>query len=87
MKFSVISKAALFLFVAALPMASFAGVCDEGTPEFDQDACDALNGGGGPSGGGSGVPIDGGVSLLAAAGVAFAAKRFSKKNTPATPAA
>lgn len=82
MKLSVISKAAMFLFVvAAMPFAASADVCNELDGDFNQAACDALNGGGGPSGGGNSIPVDGGVSLLAAAGVAFAAKRFGKKNT------
>jgi len=36
-------------------------------------------GGGGPIGGASGVPIDGGITALLAAGAAYAGKRFRDK--------
>jgi hypothetical protein len=84
MKSQFIKAALLMALAFSLPLASQADVCVPTDPDFDQVLCD-LNGGGGggPGGGGappSGVPVDGGASLLLAAGVGYAMRRFRKQD-------
>lgn len=87
MKISTIAKATLTMVVALwLPSASYADVCNAADPDFDPVLCAAGgSGSGGPGGAGSAaVPVDGGASLLVAAGVAFAARKMKKSKTTPT---
>lgn len=88
MKTQVLKAAFLFAAITVLPFASKADVCNPADPDYDQVLCDLQGpGSGGPGGGGpapAGVPVDGGASLLMAAGAAYAVRRFRKQaNTEA----
>ncbi len=88
MKISTIAKATLTMVVALwLPSASYADVCVASDPDFDPVLCAAGGSGSGAPGGAGGsaaVPVDGGASLLVAAGVAFAARKMKKSKTTPT---
>lgn len=86
-------KRALLLFAASLAISfsSMADICIPTDPDFDPIDC-ALNSGtigtavgitGAPGApatpAASGVPVDGGASILALAGMAYARKRMQKK--------
>lgn len=71
-------KSLLILSFALLPLAVFA---DGGGGGHHNGGGNSGNGGG--NGGGGGVPLDGGISLLVAAGVGYGAKKMAenkKKN-------
>ncbi len=74
-------KSLLILSFALLPLAVFAG----GGGGHHGGGGNSGNGGGN---GGGGVPLDGGISLLVAAGVGYGAKKMAenkKKNRTAEP--
>lgn len=89
MNAQALRKALLMLVLGmALPLASMADVCVPTDPDYDPVLC-ALggSGSGGPGGAGPGpqaVPVDGGATLLAAAGMAYAAKRFRRNKATKT---
>ena len=85
-------KIVLFAFALCMMASinSFADICISTDPDFDAADCVANGGtvgspsgiGGGPGGGtaSSGVPIDGGLSVMLAVGGALGARRaFSKR--------
>jgi len=82
LKFSVLTVA----LMAIAATTSFADVCVTTDPDFDEQTCTQLGGTvgtplgqGGSPGSPSGVPIDGGASILLAAGLGAAYKRLKAK--------
>lgn len=76
-------KSLLILSFALLPLAVFA----DGGGGHHNGGGNSGNGGGN-GGGGGGVPLDGGISLLVAAGVGYGAKKMAenkKKNQAVEP--
>lgn len=88
--FKNIKVAAIALFLVATSTVAFADPCVPGDADFDAEDCAGLGGNvgtpvgqSGNPGGASGVPIDGGASLLIASGVAFGIRKMRKNNAKA----
>lgn len=86
-RFKVLAATLVIGFVYLAPQAK-ADVCVPTDPDYDPVLCAAGGSGSGAPGGAGGaaqVPVDGGASLLAAAGIAFAGRKFKayRKNKKA----
>ena len=78
-----LSKLILITIFLALPLAGFAE--DQGHHEGGGNSGNGIgNGGGGSTGGGGATaPLDGGVSLLVAAGLSYGAKKIASRKKAA----
>lgn len=88
MKRFKLTTAMLVVGMMYLSTVAKADVCVPTDPDFDPVLCSAGGSGSGAPGGAGGtaqVPVDGGASILAAAGIAYAGRKFKafRKNKKA----